>query len=153
MIVSPYGDWDGYPIVAAGHYHQFGIKNSTFLAQHLVSVAGPFEQALLWVIDGGWDIPSVDALVNAIRRSHGEDRSWGEASGYLYEPDEGDEMAGLFFLTIEQGTSAYLYIAGPNATFFNWEGTLIDAWTNAPSHTQEVRLIVDEWLRDNPGKP
>ena len=59
---------------------------------------------------------------------------------------------GLFFLTIEHGMSAYLYLAGPDATFFNWEGTLVDAWTNNPDQTQAVQMIADSWLKDNPNK-
>ena len=152
MVVSPYGDSEGCPVMKAGHYHQFGIQNSAFLAERLVALASPFEQGLLWIIDDGWDITPIDALIDALRRSHGESRPSGLVTGYLYDAAEGDEMAGLFFLTIEHGMSAYLYMAGSDATFFNWEGTLIDAWTNDPNQTQEVQMIVDRWLQHNPGK-
>ena len=147
MVVSPYDDWEDHPVMKAGHYHQFGILNSAFLAERLVASASPFKEALLWIIDDGWDITPIDALINALRRSHGENRPLGLVTGYLYDAAEGDEMAGLFFLTIEHGMSAYLYISGPNATFFNWEGTLIDAWTNSPDQTQEVQMIADRWLQ------
>ena len=73
-------------------------------------------------------------------------------TGYLYDADEGDALAGLFFLTIKHGMSAYLYMAGPSATFYNWEGTLIDAWTNSPDQTREVQIIADGWLKDKPDK-
>ena len=47
LFESPYGDWEGHPVMKAGHYHQFGIQNSAFLAERLVAVVSPFKQALL----------------------------------------------------------------------------------------------------------
>ena len=152
LIESPYGDWVGQPLTPGGSYHQFGIQSSAFLAERLVALASPYEQALLWIVDDGWDIAPIDALIEALRRSHGESRPRSLVTGYLYNANEGDEMAGLFFLTIEHGMSAYLYLAESDATFFNWEGTLIDAWTNKPEQTREVQAIAESWLKGNPDK-
>ena len=150
LITAPYGDWEGYPVMAAGRYAQFGFKNSAHIAQHLVEVVSPFEECLLWFYDGGWDSPPMDALVNAIRRSHGEIRSWSDAPGYFYKFDEWQELAGLFFLTLDVGGSAYLYAAESGTVFFNWEGTLIDAWTKDANHTEKLRLLEEDWLREHP---
>lgn len=152
LVESPYGDWVGQPLTPRGAYHQFGVQNSVFLAEQLVALASPFKQALLWIIDDGWEIAPIDALIDALRRSHGESRPLGLVTGYLYDASEGDAMAGLFFLTIEHGMSAYLYVAGPDATFFNWEGTLVDAWTKDQAQAEQVWVIVDRWLKDNPDK-
>ena len=122
LIAKPYGDWKGYPAMAAGRYHQFGFEADAFLAQALVVLASPFTEALLWVVDDGWEIPPIDTLVNVIRRSHGENRSWAE-------------------------TSAYLYFADSGTIFLNWEGTLLDSWTKNPNHTQAALLAEQHWGR------
>ena len=145
LIAFPYGNWEGYPELAAGYYRQFNIKEMrSDWAQFLVEVISPFESALLWIIDGGWTSPPIDALIGAVRRSHGEWQPVEATPGHLYGPDEADELAGLFFLTVAIGGCAYLYTAESGTIFYNWEGDLVDTWAKIETHKEAIGKLQEQ---------
>lgn len=142
MIAFPYGDWNQFPELAAGYYRQLNVQSlRSDWSQYLIEAITPFQSALLWIIDEGWNSPPLDALVSAVRRSHGEQKPVEATPGHLCVGDEADELAGLFFLTMAMGGCAYLYVADSRTIFYNWEGDLVDTWTKNERHRQSIEEL------------
>jgi hypothetical protein len=113
------------------------------LARHLVDLLGEYEAVLLHVDDWSPYKPEQMALMEAVRRSHREERWLIDARGHLYEPAEKDELIGMFWLTIAFGWSSYLYPSPCTNIIYNWEGEFIDIWNRDSGSRAEVKDLCD----------
>lgn len=69
-------------------------------ARFLIDWIGPFDEALLWHTDWPFYRPDEMALIDGLRRSHGETRRLIEAPGHLFTQEERPELVGWVFLTL-----------------------------------------------------
>jgi hypothetical protein len=143
MVEEPYGE----PLPVGSHYKQFAPPTSArhlaAFSRHLFDWLGNYDTALLHITDWGLYKPDEMAVIQAIRRSHGEHRMLIDAPGHLFEAKERDELIGMFYLTVMFGWSAYLYFPAAKATIFNWEGDLIDLWSADAEHFSKFSSIID----------
>ena len=145
IIESPYSGDE--PVKA--HCIQFeppaNPRRLTAFTRALVATSGEFPGALVVFTD--WSLYRADemALVNSLRRGHGEHRWLIDAPGHLFESPEEAEAIGHCYLAVTFGWSAYLYLASGVATVFFWEGDLVDFWSSDESLTQAVLRVVREF--------
>jgi len=72
-------------------------------------------------------------LIQAIRLSNGEKRSLIQSSGHLFSAKECAMATACFSLAIGYNWSSYLYIPKNKSTLFNWEGEIMDFWSDSKS--------------------
>src|SRR6185312_1757777 len=81
-------------------------------------------------------------LVEKLRLIHGEKRPLIEASGHLFEAKEKDDIIALFSLATAFGWKSYLYLPNQKTTLYNWEGDMMDFWTESDEcHKAMAELI------------
>lgn len=149
-------DWVQKLSVAERPYHN-GVETEYFfpltdyteawaaqeLTRHLLDLLGEYETVLLHIDD--WSPYKLEqmALVDAVRRSHGELRWLIDAPGHLYKLDEKDELISMFWLTIAFGWSSYIYPAPCTNVIYNWEGDFIDIWNMDSISLPEIKNLCD----------
>ena len=147
IIESPYSRSREEP--KGAHYLQFEppVKPShlTAFTRQLVGVSGEFPGALVVFTDWSLYRPDEMALVDSLRRGHGEHRWLIDVPGHLFAPTEGAEAIGHCYLAVMFGWSAYLYLASGAATVFFWEGDLVDVWSPDERLIQAILGIVESY--------
>jgi hypothetical protein len=106
---------------------------------------GEFTGALLVFTDWSTHNPDEMALIDALRRAHGEHRWLIDAPGHLFATTEQAEAIGHTYLSLIFSWSAYLYLESGAATLNFWEGDLIDFWSPDESLTQTVFELVQSF--------
>lgn len=114
----------------------------TAFTRALFGTLGDFSGALVVFTDWALYQPDEMALMDSLRRGHGERRRMLDAPGHLFGPHEEAETIGYCYLTVTFCWSAYLYLASGNATLHFWEGDLIDFWSPEKRVTETVREVV-----------
>jgi hypothetical protein len=111
----------------------------------LFDTFGEFPGALLQFID--WNTHNADetAMIDSLRRGHGEKRWLIDAPGHLFASHEIAEAIGHCYLTTIFDWSAYLYPASGIATVYFWEGDLIDFWSNDDLFTRKIEDLVKNY--------
>jgi hypothetical protein len=124
----------------------------TAFMRALFDAFGEFPGALLVFDDWSLYHPDEMAIIESLRRGHGEHRHLIDAPGHLFTSVEVAEAIGHCYLALMYGWSAYLYILSGAATVLFWEGDLVDIWSadekvrhpvRAVIQTYELRLIHD----------
>jgi hypothetical protein len=105
----------------------------------------PFSRALVVFTDWPLYQPDEMALIDSLRRGHGEQRRLIDAPGHCFGLAEEAECIGHCYLAVTFGWSAYLYISSGAATVHFWEGDLVDFWSLDESLTQKVLSIVHSY--------
>ncbi len=113
------------------------------LARQLIDLLGEYETALLYIDDWSPYKPEQMALVDAVRRSHGELRWLIDAPGHLYELKEKDELIGMLWMTVAFGWSSYVYSSTRSNIIYNWEGDFIDIWNMDNDSLTEVKELCE----------
>jgi hypothetical protein len=117
----------------------------TALMRALFDTFGEFPGALLVFNDWPLYQPDEMALMDSLRRGHGEHRSLIDAPGHLFTPTEQAEAIGHSYLAVVFGWSAYLYLASGAATVLLWEGDLVDFWSKDERMIQRVRAVIQTY--------
>jgi hypothetical protein len=132
-----------------GHYFQFAPPTKpsqiTAFTRGLVGELGEFTGALLVFTDWALYRPDEMALIDSLRRAHGERRWLIDAPGHLFASTEQAEAIGHSYLPLVFNWSAYLYLASGFATLYFWEGDLIDFWSPDEKLTQTVLQLVQRF--------
>ncbi|RYD77911.1 MAG: hypothetical protein EOP84_14940 [Verrucomicrobiaceae bacterium] len=141
MCERPYGK-EGGPL----YYRQFYTPTrfrtlQSFVAVYLEQFAKE-ESCLLDVEEWAWYEPYEMELIAAARISEGEERPLFEASGHLFSPEESDLATALISLTTAYGWSSYLYVQNSGVILYNWEGDIMDFW----SDTKDSLSTMDELI-------
>jgi hypothetical protein len=87
-----------------------GSRHKGSLSRDLIRWLGFFEDALLWVKDWPLYKPDEMALVQALRRSHRENRPLIEAIGHWFPSGEREELTGWIFLMMSFCWDSYLFV-------------------------------------------
>jgi len=127
-------------------------RNLTAFTRQLVDEVGEFSGALLQFTDWNTDNPDEMAMIGSLRRSNGEERCLIDAPGHLFASKEAAEAIGHCYLAIFFDWSAYLYLTSGAATFFFWEGDLIDFWCSEKNTAKKVCELVERYELRIPGK-
>jgi hypothetical protein len=90
---------------------------------------GEFSGALFVFTDWALYRPDEMALVDSLRRGHGERRALIDAPGHLFSSAEQAEAIAHCYLSVMFGWTAYLYLPSGAATVLFWEGELVDFWS------------------------
>lgn len=145
IIDAPYSREE--PMEAYGFQFEPPIKPSrlTAFTRQLVGVSGEFPGALVVFTDWALYRPDEMALVDSLRRGHGEHRRLIDAPGHLFAPTEEAEAIGHCYLSVMFGWSAYLYLASGAVTVFFWEGDLVDVWSPDEKLTRSILGIVETY--------
>jgi hypothetical protein len=85
------------------------------------------------------------ALIDSLRRGHGEHRPLIDAPGHLFTPAEQAEAIGHSYLAVTFRWSAYFHLAPGAATVFFLEGDLIDFWSADEKLKQTVRGVIQTY--------
>lgn len=110
--------------------------------RHLFDAFESFPGALLVFTDWALYRPDEMALMDSMRRGHGEDRWLIESPGHLFAPSEAPEAIGHCYLALMFGWSAYLYLGSGAVTILFWEGDLVDVWSPNDALAGAVREVV-----------
>jgi|GEM_PF-1474888 len=153
IIEAPY-NCNSAPIKA--DYARFvSPKTTTRLiafTRHFFDWVGDFEFGLLQMTDWSLHEPDEMAIVNSIRRSHGETRWLIKAPGHLFDQKGRDELISMFYLSIMFGWTTYLYFLPNKVTVLNWEGDIIDLWAFDSKHFAEFSQIKETFQLQDPAK-
>ncbi len=113
-------------------------RKQSRIAKKLVPIARPYGAAVLQFDDWVFYTPDEMAVIQAIRRAHGETRLLIDAPNHLFGPDEEDLLVGMSSLAMFYAWRAYLYF-DHGTSFYFWEGEKLDLF--AYNETQYVRAL------------
>jgi hypothetical protein len=117
----------------------------TAFTRGLFDTFGEFAGALVVFTDWALYRPDEMALVDSLRRGHGERRALIDAPGHFFSASEQDETIAHCYLAVMFGWTAYLYLPSGAATVLFWEGDLIDFWCGDEHLIQAVRATVQTY--------
>ena len=115
------------------------------LARHYYGRIIPNSDSLVHMTDWSAYQESEMIAMKGIRFERGEERPVIEAPGHILPPAENETGIALFGLSAAFGWSAYLYSPMDHSIFFNWEGEILDFWTESKSALAEMKLILKEF--------
>jgi hypothetical protein len=129
------------------HYLQFRVpverrRLEEFARQYFERII-PGTTSLLHVTDWAHYTSEEMAAFTAIRSGGGEERDLIEAPGHLIAPAGLDAGVILFSLSVAFGWTAYLYSLPDRTTIYNWEGELLDFWTDSAERFSEMERMVE----------
>lgn len=142
IIESPYGN-KKFPVKLQFEPPR-DSRTQVWFTRKLLNISGGFSGALLHFIDWKRTPDDEMALLGTLRHSHNEQRSLIDAPGHLFGSTEVGEVMGICQQAETFDWSVYLYLASGAATFFFWEGDLIDFWSKESEAIKEVRELVKE---------
>jgi hypothetical protein len=117
----------------------------TAFTRNLFNTFGEFSGALVVFTDWALYRPDEMALIDSLRRGHGERRPLIDAPGHLFGSAEQAEAIAHCYLAVIFGWTAYLYLPSGAATALFWEGDLVDFWSADASLTQAVRGAIQAY--------
>ena len=117
----------------------------TAFTRSLFDGFGEFPGALIVFTDWALYRPDEMALIDSLRRGHGEERWLIDAPGHLFDPTEQTIAIGFSYLAVIFGWSAYLYLPSGAVTILLWEGDLIDVWSSDEALPHTIREIVQTY--------
>lgn len=117
----------------------------TAFTRRLFGTFGEFSGALVVFTDWALYQPDEMALVDSLRRGHGERRDLIDAPGHLFTSAELAEAIAHCYVAVMFGWSAYLYLPSGAATIYFWEGDLVDFWSADESLIKAVREIIQTY--------
>lgn len=117
----------------------------TALTRTLFDSFGQCYDVLLVFDDWSLYQPDEMAVVQSLRRAHGEEHPLTEKPGHLFSANERAEAVGHCYLALIFGWSAYLYLSTGVASLYFWEGDLIDFYTSDNSLTERLREILNRF--------
>ena len=131
------------------YYFQFEppVKTRHLVAftQNLFLAFGEFPGALLVFNDWNTYPPNAMAVIDSLRRGHGDLRPLIEAPGHWFAASEQAEAIGHSYLAVTFGWSAYLYLATGKATVLFWEGDLVDFWSADRTLVESVGTLIQNY--------
>ena len=134
---------DGVPV------SQFRVPKDagriTAFTRSLFLAFGDFPGGLLVFTDWALYRPEEMALIDSLRRGHGEPRPLIEAPGHVFTPTEVSEAIGQSYLPIIFAWSAYMYLASGLATVYFWEGDLVDFWTSDGGTAKKIEAVIEQY--------
>ena len=132
-----------------GHYLQFTTPRTPSqigaLTRTLFEQIGAFPGALIVFTDWPTYYRDEMAIMNSLRRAHGETRPLIDAPGHEFTELEGPEAIGHCSLALGFQWSAYLYFASGTISVLFWEGDLVDVWGTDRKLMLDVRSFVREF--------
>ena len=114
---------DGGKPCVFGDYEVFAAspreaRVQQLLARDLVTWLGDFESVLFWLTDWPFYTPDEMALIESLRKSHGERRLLIEAPGHVFVESERDELIGWVSLMMCFGWDGYLFTSPFQGSLF-----------------------------------
>jgi hypothetical protein len=117
----------------------------TAFTRSLFDAFGEFPGALFVFTDWALYRPDEMALVDSLRRGHGEERGLIDAHGHLFERTEQATAIGYCYLAVMFGWTGYLYLASGDVTVLFWEGDLVDVWNVNETQANAIRNVVQNY--------
>lgn len=105
----------------------------------------PGADAMVYMTDWGLYEQSEMIAVMGIRNSQGESRPLIEAPAHAVTAEACETGIGLFSLAVSFEWSSYLYSPMNRSTLYNWEGDILDFWTDSEEALAEMRRLVEEF--------
>ena len=101
--------------------------------------------SLLTITD--WDHYSASEMltIQAIRLSKGETRFLKDSPHHQFSVNEHEEAIALFSLSVSYGFSSYLYCPQYKSILYNWEGELMDFWTDDSNSDSFVGDLLNQY--------
>ena len=113
------------------------------LVRELVAWVGEFKTALFWISDWPFYKPDEMAIVEGLRRAHGECRRLIEAPGHLFEWEERDELIGWIALMMSFGWDGHLFVSPfHGAVFQTSHEDFVRVTTSCAEHFAAVKQLV-----------
>jgi hypothetical protein len=84
-------------------------------------------------------------LIDQTRRAEGETRPLIEAPGHLFGPEEKNKIVAAFSLGVGYGWSAYLYLPRHKTILYNWEGEIMDFWTDSAENLRQMEDLLSTY--------
>lgn len=134
---------------APDHYLQFSVPKR-FLAleafvRQFYSRIVPEADSLIHFTDWGLYQESQMIAVAGIRVGAGEPRALREAPGQVLPVGSGEVGVALFSLATAFAWSCYLYCPLERTILYNWEGELLDFWTDSNLKHEELKTILKQF--------
>ncbi len=112
-----------------------------FISDYL-ELFGVDQPSLIAFTDWSTYRPHEMALIDQTRLAEGETRPLNEASGHLFELDERDKAIAAFSIGTDFGWSSYLYLPDRQTILYNWEGDIMDFWTNSADNADHMSRLL-----------
>lgn len=106
---------------------------------------GADRPGLVAFTDWGLYAPHEMALIDTTRLAEGETRPLIEASGHHFGPEEKNKMVAAFSLGVAYGWSSYLYLPNHKTILFNWEGDIMDFWTDSAENFSQMASLLSTY--------
>ena len=115
------------------------LETAAFIRNFLKPLSS---EILIQVTDWPLYKPSEMLVIEALRNLHGESRNLIDAPGHLIPAGEREIAIAVFGHTVNFQWNARLYVPEDFATLQNWEGELMDFWSNDSTfYSQVVKLV------------
>lgn len=113
------------------------------LARDLIAWEGDFSSALFWLTDWPMYEPDEMAIIDGLRRGHGEQRELIRAPGHVFKSTERDELVGWVYLMMVFGWDGYLF-ASPfrGSAFQTSHEDFVRVACSDPQHFAEAQAFV-----------
>lgn len=138
------------------HYSQFyppeKFRPLQYFTLAYLELFGAGRSGLVAFTDWALYKPHEMELIDQTRRAEGETRPLIEASGHLFGPEEKNKMVAAFSLGVGYGWSAYLYLPNHKTTLYNWEGDIMDFWTDSTENLQQMGNLLSTYKLKLTGK-
>ena len=115
------------------------------LARHYYGRIIPDLDSLVHLTDWSAYQESEMITMKGIRSGRGEERPIIEAPGHILPPGDSETGVALFGLSVAFGWSAYLYSSMDRSSLYNWEGEILDFWTESKLAFNEMKLILKKF--------
>jgi hypothetical protein len=99
-------------------------------------------ELLVHITDAFPSKPCRDLMTTALRREFGEERSIEDAPGFLAQRSEMWHAVALFSLCCCFEWKGYVYGIQNQMTLYNWEGEILDFWTDSEIKRDQFREIM-----------
>lgn len=132
-----------------GYHLQFHVPKShrakdTFIRNYF-SLLICNSETLVHITDWGLYTESEMIPVLGIRALHSESRNLIDAPGHSLESDETEAGIALMTLTASFAWSSYLYCPRNHATLYNWEGDILDFWTDNFAQISIMKTLLSDF--------
>jgi hypothetical protein len=135
--------------VVPDHYLQFSVPKSFLALENFVrqfyNRIIPEAETLIHLTDWGLYQESQMVAMAGIRAGAGEYRALREAPGHVLPASSGEAGVALFSLATSFAWSCYLYCPLERTILYNWEGELLDFWTDSNLKHEELKTILKQF--------
>ncbi len=131
------------------HYLQFHAPKDhrridAFLREYYKRIV-PEADTLIDFTDWSLYQESEMIAISSIRARYGEERRLVDASGHALQSGQKELGISLFSLSMSFAWQAYLYSTQDHSTLYNWDGEILDFWSDSLEAFAKMQTLLTEF--------